>query len=190
MQQNAEVSELETLLGDEGTEVLYGNLVLVPIDNALLYVRPFYVRANSTQIPQITKVIVSFDGRIAFENTLQEGLIELFGAAPETLEEPDPSLDDELPDGETPPGNGEPPADGEPPIIPPPTGEEDVASLLAQANAAFDQAETALSSGDLGTYQQQVEAGRVLVARARELADPASVTTTTTTAAAPPPGSA
>lgn len=182
MQQNAEVSELETLLGDEGTEVLYGNLVLVPIDNALLYVRPFYVRANSTQIPQITKVIVSFGGRIAFENTLQEGLIELFGAAPETLEEPDPSLDEEQPP------DADPPVDGAPPVEEPPVTGEDVAGLLAQAQTAFDEAEAALSSGNLGTYQEQVEAGRVLVARARELADPASVTTTTV--AVPPPGSA
>jgi uncharacterized membrane protein (UPF0182 family) len=190
MQQNAEVSALETLLGDEGTEVLYGNLVLVPIDNSLLYVRPFYVRANATQIPQITKVIVSFDGRIVFEDTLQEGLIELFGAAPETLEEETPPVGAAPPEDQSgvgePPGGGSPGAPGGAGTPPTPDGEADVAGLLAQAEEAFGRAADALASGDLGTYQEEVEAGRILVTRAREQADP----TATTTTAPPVPGSA
>ncbi|MBA3955453.1 MAG: UPF0182 family protein [Acidimicrobiia bacterium] len=186
MQQDQEVSELQTLLGGEGRSVEYGNLVVIPVEQSLLYVRPFYVISQSTEIPELRKVIVSFGGQVVVEDTLEQALIELFGESPDTLEEaPDPIVD-----GESPPDADPPPTGGELPVDAPPTGEEDVASLLAQANAAFDQAEAALSSGDLGTYQQQVEAGRVLVARAQELADPASVTTTTTTAAAPPPGSA
>jgi uncharacterized membrane protein (UPF0182 family) len=186
MQQDQEVSELQTLLGGEGRSVEYGNLVVIPVEQSLLYVRPFYVISQSTEIPELRKVIVSFGGQVVVEDTLEQALIELFGESPDTLEEaPDPIVD-----GESPPDADPPPTGGELPVDAPPTGEEDVASLLAQANAAFDQAEIALSSGDLGTYQQQVEAGRVLVVRARELADPASATTTTTTAAAPPPGSA
>ncbi len=191
MQQDAEVSQLETLLGDVGTEVLYGNLVLVPIDNSLLYVRPFYVRATATQIPQITKVIVSFDGRVVIRDTLAESLTALFGDAPETLEEAVPPPAGQDPVGGT-PGTGAPPVDGAPPppggsgAPPAPIGQDDVAGLLAQAQGAFERAEAALARGDLGAYQEEVEAGRALVTRARELADP----TATTTTAPPGPGSA
>jgi uncharacterized membrane protein (UPF0182 family) len=179
MQQDQEVSELQTLLGGEGRRVEFGNLVIIPVDQSLLYVRPFYVIAASTEIPELRKVIVSFGGQVVVEDTLEQALVELFGEAPETLEEsPGPPI-----------AGGEPPVDGGPPVDgEAPAGGEDVAALLAQAQAAFDEAGAALSSGDLGTYQDQVEEGRALVARAREQADPASVTTTTV--AVPPPGSA
>jgi uncharacterized membrane protein (UPF0182 family) len=184
MQQDQEVSELQTLLGGEGRSVEYGNLVVIPVEQSLLYVRPFYVISQSTEIPELRKVIVSFGGQVVVEDTLEQALVELFGESPETLEEePGAPVDGE------PPPDGGPPVDGTPPVGEPPAGGEDVAGLLAQAQTAFDEAEAALSSGNLGTYQEQVEAGRVLVARARELADPASVTTTTTVAV-PPPGSA
>ncbi|MDP8954160.1 MAG: UPF0182 family protein [Actinomycetota bacterium] len=182
MQQDQEVSELQTLLGDKGSSVQFGNLVIVPVDQSLLYVRPFYVIAPSTEIPELRKVIVSFDGQVVVKDTLEQALVELFGEAPETLEEaPDPLL--------TPPPDGEPPVDGRPPTVSPPPGGggEDVAGLLAQAQAAFEQAEASLAAGDLGAYQRQVEAGRALVVRARELAEPAA---TTTTAGGPPSGSA
>ncbi|HEV2810252.1 MAG TPA: UPF0182 family protein [Acidimicrobiales bacterium] len=185
MQQDQEVSELQTLLGGEGRSVQFGNLVIVPVDQSLLYVRPFYVIAASTEIPELRKVIVSFGGQVVVEDTLEQALVELFGEAPETLEEaPAP--------GATPPdGEGGPRGDPESPTAPPgpEAGDEDVAELLTQAQAAFDQAETSLDDGDLGGYQRQVERGRALVARARELASP-EPPTPTTVAAAPPPGSA
>ncbi len=176
MQQDEEVSQLQTLLGSEGSDVQYGNLVIIPIDQSLLYVRPFYVVAPTTQIPELRKVIVSFAGTVVVEDTLQQALVELFGEAPETLEE-EPVAGEEPPDtGEPPPGD--PPADGAPPGDGEPTPDGDVATLLAQAQAAFDRAETALAAGDLGTYQREVQAGAELVARAREQADPAVTTTT------------
>ncbi|MBW3580886.1 MAG: UPF0182 family protein [Actinobacteria bacterium] len=175
MQQNEEVSRLQTLLGDRGSQVIYGNLVLVPIDQSLLYVRPFYVLANTTQIPQLRKVIVSFNGRVVVRDTLRQALEQLFAGAPATLEE-DRASPDALPDDAAVPPVGSPPA-GDPSAPGSAPGTDDVAGLLAQAGAAFDEAQAALEAGDLGRYQQQVQAGTALVARARELAGPASTTT-------------
>ncbi|MGI8759125.1 MAG: UPF0182 family membrane protein [Acidimicrobiales bacterium] len=185
MQQDEEVSRFQTLLGGQGSEVRYGNLVIIPIDQSLLYVRPFYVVAPTTQIPELRKVIVSFAGTVVVEDTLQQALIELFGEAPETLEDLPvagdvPPDDGEPPPGDPPPGGDTPPGEGEP------TPDGDVAGLLTQAQAAFDRAEAALAGGDLGTYQREVQAGADLVARAREQADP----TVTTTTAPPDVGSA
>ncbi len=174
MQQDEVVSRFQTLLGQSGSEVLYGTLVVVPIEQSLLYVRPFYVQAASTQIPELRKVIVSFNGQVVIEDTLRQALVKVFGQAPETLEEAVPPgtapPSTAPPDAGTPPGGEAPPATD----LPPPS--DDVAGLLAQAQSAFDQAEAALQAGDLGTYQEQVNAGRGLVAQARQLADPSAAT--------------
>ncbi len=101
MQQDQEVSELQTLLGGEGRSVQFGNLVIIPVEQSLLYVRPFYVISQSTEIPELRKVIVSFGGRVVVEDTLDQALVELFGQSPGTLEEqPTP--------GATPPVGGAP----------------------------------------------------------------------------------
>ncbi|MGH9266117.1 MAG: UPF0182 family protein, partial [Acidimicrobiales bacterium] len=159
MQQNEEVSSLQTLLGESGSDVIFGNLVLIPIDQTLLYVRPFYVQARSTQIPELRKVIVSFGGTVVMKDTLQEALTEVFGSAPETREE--------APEG------------GGAPLEPAPGGDGEVAGLLAQAQSAFEAAQAALTAGDLSTYQQKVDEARELVARARGASGGTGTTTTT-----------
>ena len=85
------MSELETLLGRGGSEVRYGNLLLVPIDQALLYVQPFYVVAEgeTRQLPLLERVIAVFGDEVVIENTLAEALEALFGQAAATQEEPD-----------------------------------------------------------------------------------------------------
>lgn len=164
------VSQLETLLGQGGSDLLFGSLILIPIDQSLLYVRPMYVQDASNEIPLLRRVIVEYEGRVAVEETLDEALRVLFpGAVPNTQEEPAEG-------GEGPPD--EPQAPQEP-------GEElvggDVASLLAQAEERFEQAEAALAEGDLGRYQKLVDEAVELVRRARALADPEGATSTTST---------
>ncbi len=181
MQQNQEVSELQTLLGGQGSEVQYGNLVIIPIDQSLLYVRPFYVVAPTTQIPELRKVIVSFGRRVVVDNTLELALRQLFPTAAGAGDE-EPAPDDAGDAGAPPPDR--PPAD-QPAPPQPGGGTEGVAELLAQAAVAFDEAQAALQAGDLGRYQQRVGAAAALVARAQELAGPVS-----TTIAAPQSGSA
>ncbi len=178
MQQDEEVSELQTLLGGQGSDVQFGNLVIIPIEESLLYVRPFYVVAPTTQIPELRKVIVSFNREVVVQDTLEQALEQLFpsDAAAPTTPAPD--------QGAAPPGiPGGPPAEGSPsPELP---ADDDVASLLARAATAFDEAQAALQAGDLGLYQQRVQAAAALVARARDLSGPP-----TTTTVVPPSGSA
>jgi uncharacterized membrane protein (UPF0182 family) len=142
------VSELENLLGQGGSEVRFGNMLLVPINNALLYVQPFYVVAESRQVPQLQRVIVTYGDDVVIENTLAEALTALFGEQAETQEQPD----------EEPTGDGEAPADegddGE--TAPSGTAAERAATLLEEANDLFAQAEEALADGDLGEYQDLV----------------------------------
>jgi uncharacterized membrane protein (UPF0182 family) len=163
MQSDPAVSELETLLGQQGSKLTYGNLLLVPIDQSLLYVRPVYTEATSTAVPTLQKVIVEFNGKVSVQDTLAQALTALFGASPPT--------------GETPPTGT--------PTAPSPPSTDSIASLLDRAAKAFADADQALKAGDLGTYQSKVKEGQSLVQQAQSLAkatSKASTSTTSTTA--------
>ena len=156
MQAETEVAETQTLLGQRGSEVSFGNLIVVPIEESLLFVRPFYVTANTTRIPEIRKVVAAYGDDVAIADTLQEALSELFGDAPPTQEEPVGGTGDDDEATET-----------------------DVDELLAEAVKEFDAAQDALEEGDLGEYQRRVNRGRELVRQAQEQSAPSSTTTTT-----------
>jgi uncharacterized membrane protein (UPF0182 family) len=165
MTQDTDVSELQTLLGQEGSDLLYGNLVMVPIENSLLYVRPVYTVADSNPVPLLKMVIVEFNGRVEVKETLEEALTEMFGQAPEI--------------GEVDPGTGE----GE--ETPPPSTDDTVAELLEKAKEAFADADDAFAKKDFVTWARKEEEGRDYLDQALEQAtsSPSSSTTTTT---APP----
>jgi uncharacterized membrane protein (UPF0182 family) len=177
--QDPEISQLITLLSRAGSEVLLGNLVLVPVEQSLIYVRPLYVQATGANaVPELKNVIVVFGDRIAIRDTFQEALVAVFGDAPETLEE------GPVDDGPPGPGTGE---EG-----PAALGEE-ATRLLDEAALAFADAERALRDGNAVEYARKVEEGRDLFERARDAAGlppPTSSTTTTVAPAAGPPTSA
>jgi hypothetical protein len=173
---NPEVSEQVTLLNQQGSEVVYGNLLLIPVDESLLYIRPLYTQADSgTQVPRLQRVIVEYGGQVEIERTLRESLVQIFGDAPETQEEAPEDPDDGSEQPEADPGTGP-----EDPEAEPETGDEDVAELLAQADELFDQADEALADSDLSRYGELVEEARGLVERALELSGGGTPTTTAT----------
>jgi uncharacterized membrane protein (UPF0182 family) len=143
--QNPEISREFTLLGQEGSEVIQGNMLVVPIEESVVYVQPIYLAGDVGAIPEFKKAIVVFGDRIAMRDTLPEALAAVFGDAP-----PD--------EGDGTDGDG---TDG---VVP-----DDVQSLLDEAAAAFARADEALRSGDLATYQTEVENAQRLIEQARAL---------------------
>ncbi|MGW4564987.1 UPF0182 family membrane protein [Streptomyces sp. NPDC004561] len=77
------------LLKGGDSEVEYGNLLTVPLDGGLLYAEPVYVRGGGLKYPLLRKVLVTYEGRTAFENTLGEALDKVFGAQGSTTAPPD-----------------------------------------------------------------------------------------------------
>ena len=166
--QEPEVSEQITLLSRAGSQVLLGNLLIIPINDSLLYIRPLYVQAERTAVPQFKKAIVVYADRVEMRDTLKQALEAIFGEAPETQEEAPV-------DGDQPP-----PTDGGEPEPPPDGGQvESVQALLDQATAAFIAADEALKAGDLATYQAKNREARDLIARAGEQLQQSTTTTTT-----------
>ncbi|WP_235481044.1 UPF0182 family membrane protein [Frondihabitans sp. Leaf304] len=77
---NTAVANTLTLLRQGDTSVKRGNLLTLPVGGGLLYVQPVYVQSNSSgSYPILSKVLASFGGKIAFEDTLQEALDSIFG---------------------------------------------------------------------------------------------------------------
>jgi hypothetical protein len=76
-----------TLWNQQGSEVLQGTLLVIPIEESLLYVRPLYLRSAGGRIPELKRVIVAHQNQIVMEATLEEALERLFpsGAARATL---------------------------------------------------------------------------------------------------------
>ncbi|MER5544499.1 UPF0182 family membrane protein [Streptomyces sp. NPDC002586] len=77
------------LLKGGDSDIEYGNLLTVPLDNGLLYVEPVYVRGGGLKYPLLRKVLVTYEGKTAFENTLGEALDKVFGTTGSTTTPPD-----------------------------------------------------------------------------------------------------
>jgi uncharacterized protein len=69
--QDAEISRQISLWDQRGSQVIQGTLLVIPIEEALLYVRPLYLRAESGKIPELKRVIVAYENKIAMEETLE-----------------------------------------------------------------------------------------------------------------------
>jgi uncharacterized membrane protein (UPF0182 family) len=80
--QDTTISRQLTLWDQGGSRVIRGHLLVIPIDDAFLYVEPVYLRAEGNEIPQLQRIIVSDGTRVAMEPTLQEALAAVFGAGP------------------------------------------------------------------------------------------------------------
>ncbi len=78
--QNTKISQDFSLWSNAGTAYSRGNLFVIPVEDSLLYVEPIYLNASNTAIPEVKRIIVAYGDRIAYEPTLKEALVSLFGS--------------------------------------------------------------------------------------------------------------
>lgn len=116
-----DIAETISLLTRGHSKVQYGNLLTVPLDGGLLYAEPVYVLGGKLKYPLLGKVLVTYNGKTAFENTLDEALDKVFGVAGSTTTPPDT-------------GTTEPPSSDNP----------TVQQALDDAQKAFDAGQQAL----------------------------------------------
>ncbi|RKF38261.1 UPF0182 family protein [Paraburkholderia fungorum] len=81
IQQNTEISQQISLWNQMGSRVIRGHLLVVPIENSILYVSPLYLRAESGQLPELKRVIAAYGDRVVMKETLGEALAALFEAS-------------------------------------------------------------------------------------------------------------
>jgi uncharacterized protein len=143
--QDDTISEQFTLWSNAGSRVVRGNLLVLPIgDDGLIYIEPIFLQAEGAPFPEFVRVIMVDQQRVAFAETVEEGLRQILGEAePPPPEEP--TEPGESPEPSPSPGESQAPL---------PT---DVAELVAEISRVYEEAQDALAAGDLGTYQQRID---------------------------------
>jgi uncharacterized membrane protein (UPF0182 family) len=140
--QDSDISSQLTLWNQHGSQIIRGNLITVPLGGQLLYVEPLFLQAKESAMPELTRVIAFYDGRVVMERDLWSAVNILFGT-------------DEQPDTEE-PGTEEPGPEQ-------PSGPQAPSSLAQRANQLFQEAENALKAGDWAGYGKAIdELGKVL----------------------------
>ena len=100
--QNTEISQDFSLWSSSGTSYSRGNMFIIPINTSLLYVEPVYLEANNSSIPEVKRIIMVYNDEIAYEETVAECLISLFGEdAANGIEGSDQTSEPSPGDGET-----------------------------------------------------------------------------------------
>ena len=134
--QDSTISKELSLWDQKGSNVLRGNLLVIPLMDSLLYIEPLYIQAdNENSLPEVKRIIVSYKEKIVMEETLAKSLEAIFGK--------DTSDEDEDSDSES--------ADGESDDF------EDIASLAEKAQAALEKAKTSSQAGDWAGYGEALE---------------------------------
>jgi uncharacterized protein len=80
--QNPEISRQLSLWNQMGSKVLLGNLLVIPIQDSLLYVEPLFIRAENGQLPELQRVIASYSDRVVMGDTLELTMAALFTNQP------------------------------------------------------------------------------------------------------------
>ena len=136
--QNPEISSDFTLWSSRGTTYKRGNLFVIPIESSLLYLEPVYLEAENSAIPEVKRVIVAYDDKIAYEETLAEALEALFGEGTGTKAPVDNNGDDNQNGGQS-------------------SSEKTTADWIKQASESYDKAQDALKNGDWAKYGEYMK---------------------------------
>ncbi len=141
--QDPTISAQLTLWNQQGSRVIRGNLLVIPMENALLYVEPLFLQSERSQLPELKRVIVASGSQIVIDETLDAAVARLVGKAP-----------------------------APPPRVQPTTASPGtVRELIRQAGEAYRRAQERLRQGDLGGYAREIDRlGEILeqLARAQE----------------------
>ncbi len=138
--QNPTVSKDISLLNTNGSEVVLGNVLMLPVDQSMLYFRPFYVQSSRNPVPQLQYVIAVYstpqgNSQVSIESTLAQALSDVF----QGLAIPTPSQ------------NGSTPAQGAP-------ASAQVQQLISEAAQQYQQAQTDLKAGNFTAYGNDLAA--------------------------------
>ncbi len=82
--QKPDISSQLTLWGQQGSQVIKGNQLVIPIDNSFIYVEPIYLQSEQGQIPELKRVIVAYKDRIEMRRSLDEALKAVFNISDTT----------------------------------------------------------------------------------------------------------
>jgi uncharacterized membrane protein (UPF0182 family) len=128
--QDPTISQQLSLWNQRGSQVIRGNLMVIPIDGGLIYVEPVFLQAESGRLPELKRIIVAHSSQIAMRSTLSEALAEVFSGGPPVAAEP-----------------------AEEPLEP--VSGDNVAALARSAQDHYEAAQICLTDGDWACYGRE-----------------------------------
>jgi len=150
MTQDAEVARQISLWDQRGSEVIRGELLVIPIEESLIYVQPLYLRASGGRIPELKRVVVAHENQVAMEETLEQGLAVLFGGAMPSAADADAA--DAAASAAAAAGARPPAPTAARPAPPAATSTPANAQLIREAGEAYDRARAAQRNEDWAAY--------------------------------------
>ncbi len=157
--QDPVISPQFSLWDQRGSQVIFGNMVVVPIHNSIVYVQPVFLQAEQTAIPELASVVVAYGDKMVMDRDFKTALKKVFGSsssesstsetgsstdATGTTTNPDTSISSDSA------GTAD-------------TSSSSSGSLPAQASKLYEEALSAQKSGDWATYGDKIEAlGKIL----------------------------
>jgi hypothetical protein len=127
--QDTDISQRITLWSQAGSEVIRGNLLVIPIENSILYVEPLYLQASESSVPELKRVIVAFGNKLTMQESLTDSLNVIFGEVLEEIEEEIEEAEEVLPE-----------------------------ELIEEAWEHYNAAQDALKAGNFIKYAEEIEA--------------------------------
>jgi uncharacterized membrane protein (UPF0182 family) len=137
--QNPTISEQITLWAQSGSDVIFGNLLVIPIEESILYVQPLYLRAERGQIPELKRVLMAYGTSVVMEDDLATALERLFATQVAGLEPV------ERPEGEA------------PEVPEAPEAQQTLEQLAVEASEHYNKAVEAQRNGDWATYGSELK---------------------------------
>lgn len=142
--QNAQLSAQFSLWNQQGSRVLRGHMLVIPIGKSLLYVEPIYLKAESSPMPELRLVVLATQERIGFGQSFNEAMANLFGETatqPAAQEKPGP----------------EKPGEAQPKASPTPAARETTQQLINRAVQEFEEYQKLTAAGRLAEAGKKLE---------------------------------
>ena len=144
--QDEDISKDLTLWSTGGSQVIRGNLLVIPIKDSLLYIEPLYISAESaSSIPELKKILVVYENRVAMEDSLEEALLKVIGVNVTSTAAPIPV------------GIG--------------TGDVTLTELLEDTISHYEKGQEYLKTGDLENYGREMKIVDSLMERLAQLVE-------------------
>ncbi|WP_422443680.1 UPF0182 family protein [Thermoanaerobacterium sp. DL9XJH110] len=132
--QDSQISQQLTLWDQRGSRVIRGNLLVLPVDGSIIYVRPVFIQGEQSQLPELSRVVVAYGEHVVMERTFEAAVARIFG---------------------------EPAAERAAPVVP--AGEMTADEMIKRAATLYDEAVKAQREGDWATYGQKINELGVLL---------------------------
>jgi uncharacterized membrane protein (UPF0182 family) len=152
--QNAQLSAQFSLWNQQGSRVVRGHLLVIPLGKSLLYVEPVYLKAESSPMPELRLVVLATQERLGFGQSFDEAMSSLFG---EAAKQPEQKPTEQKPSEQ------KPSPEGQPKPSPSPAALQTTQQLINRAVQEFDDYQKLMAAG------RYAEAGKKLEEHKRTL---------------------